>query len=66
MTGHAAIAPEDPTPPDGIPTPPAGVPAAADDRTFIIVFQDLYRGQLVTFTRLTLVECDHHRHGANA
>lgn len=26
MTGHAALPPEDPTPPDGIPTPPAGVP----------------------------------------
>jgi hypothetical protein len=33
MTGHAAIAPEDPTPPDGIPTPPTGVPAAADEPT---------------------------------
>jgi hypothetical protein len=33
MTGHAAIAPEDPTPPDGIPTPPAGLPAAADEPT---------------------------------
>jgi hypothetical protein len=28
MTGHAAIPPEDPTPPDGIPTPPAGIPTA--------------------------------------
>jgi hypothetical protein len=27
MTGHAALPPEDPTPPDGIPTPPTGVPA---------------------------------------
>jgi hypothetical protein len=28
MTGHAALPPEDPTPPDGIPTPPAGLPTA--------------------------------------
>ncbi|HEY2194624.1 MAG TPA: hypothetical protein VGH76_20320 [Actinomycetospora sp.] len=28
MTGHAALPPEDPTPPDGIPTPPTGLPAA--------------------------------------
>jgi hypothetical protein len=28
MTGHAAIPPEDPTPPDGVPTPPAGLPTA--------------------------------------
>ncbi|NMO88789.1 hypothetical protein [Actinomycetospora sp. TBRC 11914] len=28
MTGHAALPPDDPTPPDGIPTPPAGVPTA--------------------------------------
>jgi hypothetical protein len=33
---------------------PIAITAAADDRTFIIVFQDLYRGQFVTFTRLTL------------
>jgi lipopolysaccharide export LptBFGC system permease protein LptF len=29
MTGHAALPPEDPTPPDGFPTPPTGVPAAS-------------------------------------
>ena len=28
MTGHAALEPEDPTPPDGIPTPPAELPTA--------------------------------------
>jgi hypothetical protein len=28
MTGHAALPPDDPTPPEGIPTPPAGVPTA--------------------------------------
>ncbi len=28
MTGHAALPPEDPTPPDGLPTPPAGLPTA--------------------------------------
>ncbi len=33
MTGHAAIPPEDPTPPDGIPTPPAGFSAAAEEPT---------------------------------
>ncbi len=34
MTGHAALEPEDPTPPDGIPTPPAELPTspAAPDR----------------------------------
>ncbi len=28
MTRHAALPPEDPTPPDGLPTPPAGDPVA--------------------------------------
>lgn len=30
MTGHAALEPEDPTPPDGIPTPPAELPTTPD------------------------------------
>jgi hypothetical protein len=33
---------------------PIGITAAADDRTFAIVFQDLYRSAFTTFMRLTL------------
>jgi hypothetical protein len=33
---------------------PIAITAAADDRTFVVVFQDLYRTEFTTFTRLTL------------
>jgi hypothetical protein len=33
---------------------PIAITAAADDRTFVVVFQDLNRTEFITFTRLTL------------
>jgi hypothetical protein len=33
---------------------PIAITAAADDRTFVVVFQDLYRTEFTTFTRLVL------------
>jgi hypothetical protein len=38
---------------------PVAIAAAADDRTFVVVFRDLYNGAITTFTRLALDASGH-------